>query len=264
MNRLDVVNVENVKDINFDRPYQSANCLFHFVKKLEFIKKILQEKCLKPWYVKEDVKYLGLEELKDIYIPMKCFCDINLHKLEKHIEFYGNYGIAFSKNWGVNQKIQPLIYVNEKSFLIEEYKNCLNRNMKAEANNIDVYPLVQLMYIKPLTGMQKKQNGDVKHKFFTDECEWRYIFDMEKINSEYRQIYTGHNVSNLDLINESLQEINTSTLNFGYNDIKYIIVKTEDDFIEVQQLIEQFDLNQIDKYKLVSKLIIWDESMGDF
>lgn len=39
MNRLDVVNVENVKDINFDRPYQSANCLFHFVKKLEFIKK---------------------------------------------------------------------------------------------------------------------------------------------------------------------------------------------------------------------------------
>lgn len=136
--------------------------------------------------------------------------------------------------------------------------------MKAEANNIDVYPLVQLMYIKPLTGMQKNQNGDVKHKFFTDECEWRYIFDMEKINGEYRQIYTGHNVSNLDLINESLQEINTSTLNFGYNDIKYIIVKTEDDFIEVQQLIEQFDLNQIDKYKLVSKLIIWDESMGDF
>lgn len=136
--------------------------------------------------------------------------------------------------------------------------------MKAEANNIDVYPLVQLMYIKPLTGMQKNQNGDVKHKFFTDECEWRYIFDMEKINSEYRQIYTGHNVSNLDLINESLQEISTSTLNFGYNDIKYIIVKTEDDFIEVQQLIEQFDLNQIDKYKLVSKLIIWDESMGDF
>ena len=61
-----------------------------------------------------------------------------------------------------------------------------------------------------------------------------------------------------------MQEINTSTLNFGYNDIKYIIVKTEDDFIEVQQLIEQFDLNQIDKYKLVSKLIIWDESMGDF
>lgn len=136
--------------------------------------------------------------------------------------------------------------------------------MKAGANNIDVYPLVQLMYIKPLTGMQKNQNGDVKHKFFTDECEWRYIFDMEKINGEYRQIYTGHNVSNLDLINESLQEINTSTLNFGYNDIKYIIVKTEDDFIEVQQLIEQFDLNQIDKYKLVSKLIIWDESMGDF
>ena len=162
---------------------------------------------------------------------MKCFCDINLHKLEKHIEFYGNYGIAFSKNWGVSQKIQPLIYVNEKSFLIEEYKKCLIRNIKAEANNIDVYPLVQLMYIKPLTGMQKNQNGDVKHKFFTDECEWRYIFDMEKINGEYRQIYTGHNVSNLDLINESLQEINTSTLNFGYNDIKYIIVKNEDDFI---------------------------------
>ena len=136
--------------------------------------------------------------------------------------------------------------------------------MKAEANNIYVYPLVQLMYIKPLTGMQKNQNGEDKHKFFTDECEWRYIFDMEKINGEYRQIYTGHNVSNLDLINESLQEINTSTLNFGYNDIKYIIVKTEDDFIEVQQLIEQFDLNQIDKYKLVSKVIIWDESMGDF
>lgn len=30
---------------------------------------------------------------------MKCFCDINLHRIGMHLDWYGYYGLAFEKNW---------------------------------------------------------------------------------------------------------------------------------------------------------------------
>lgn len=259
------IDLGNVKSFTIDDgPYQSANCLFHFVKKLDYIKSILEQQCLKPWYVKENIEYLNLEGLKEIYIPMKCFCDINLHKLTQHINYYGNFGVAFSKKWGIENGVQPVIYANNKSLLIDEYRKSIFRNLREGSNDEDVYPLMQMMYIKPLIGMQKDKEENEHLKYYTDECEWRYIFDMEKIDPDFRQIYKVEDNMNFDTINKSLQTNIPSELTFKFEDIKYIILNEERDFLDVQQLIDTFKISQIEKYKLMSKIIIWDESKGDF
>ena len=44
-----------------------------------------------------------------------------LNKLEKHMNTYGEYGIALTKEWGLTNKIQPIQYINENSFFIYEH-----------------------------------------------------------------------------------------------------------------------------------------------
>lgn len=66
------------------KPKQSANALFNFMRKLEYLKIILKNSAVIPRYFEEDINYLGLDVGK-ISIPVTCFCDINLQRI-RHIQ----------------------------------------------------------------------------------------------------------------------------------------------------------------------------------
>lgn len=85
-------------------PTQSANTLFRFFKKADYLFDTLEKSAMIPRYYVETIDYLNVQ-MKHIAYPMICFCDINLHKMSEHIGFYGAYGIAFSKEWGMNKGI---------------------------------------------------------------------------------------------------------------------------------------------------------------
>ena len=75
------------------RSVQSANALFNFMKKLEYLKKILERKAIVPRYNLENVSYLNTD-YNSIMLPMVCFCDINLHKVLPHTNIYGEFGLT--------------------------------------------------------------------------------------------------------------------------------------------------------------------------
>lgn len=75
-----------------------ADTLFTFTNQLDWIINPLRSKMLSPRYCEEDVSYLGIDGINRIAIPMRCFCDINLHRLGDHLSWYGYYGLAFSKD----------------------------------------------------------------------------------------------------------------------------------------------------------------------
>lgn len=125
-------------DLRYDDYAQSANTIFNFMKKSEYLKEILEKKAIIPRYCKENLEYLNIHN-GDIAFPeamvlQKCFCDIPFHKLTEtfylnpvgeiysnlssdekkriknnytHTDFYGEYGIAFSKEWGEKCKFRP-------------------------------------------------------------------------------------------------------------------------------------------------------------
>ena len=95
----------------------------------------LKRKALCPRYCNEDISYLNIvhkeDRFSEISILQKCFCDIPLHNIIRkfpielkennnltedqlriipkecsHPDFYGKYAIAFSKNWGEQNKLQ--------------------------------------------------------------------------------------------------------------------------------------------------------------
>ena len=168
---------------------QSANTLFHFVTKVDYLKDIILKQALMPRYCVEDVEYLHLKSggkpYREIAILQKCFCDIPFHKLKDksqlqviddpkhkltkkersevlerntHPDLYGEFAIAFSKTWGERNHLFPIQYVNEDS----DYINDFTKVFSAMAEVDDLSAIFtndmfnRLTYIKPLRGTMNR------------------------------------------------------------------------------------------------------------
>ncbi|MDR1687007.1 MAG: hypothetical protein LBS21_00140 [Clostridiales bacterium] len=250
-----------------------ADALFTFTTKLEYLMGYLELSYISPRYYIEDIKYLRIPKLKKIAYPMKCFCDINLHKLDVHIEWYGNYGLAFSKEWGMNKGIQPIQYINLESELRKSFTTAFSLALKTDTSKeskaqikMENFLLHEMMYFKPYSGIMKNRTtGKNEVKCFTDECEWRYISDVTIAGFEqvhYDNAYLNEDV--LNYFNGLMAEVPEIALSFNYEDIKYIIVKSNIEFRVLTEKIVSLNLGETEKYQLMSKIVVWDNSRGDF
>lgn len=250
-----------------------ADTLFTFTTHLEHLISVIDLSMISPRYCEEDIRYLRIRKLKKIAFPMKCFCDINLHRLGEHLSWYGYYGLAFSKEWGMNNGIQPVQYINTQSALCKDFSEVFSKALKLDTKNesevqhsMKNFLLHEMMYYKPYEGKIKNRNtNSVRKKCFTDECEWRFIPDVTV--SGFQQVYYDENILNagtLNSLSNAMIGIKDISLQFKYSDIKYIIVKNYDDFKELVSRIELLKIEKMEKYELVSKIIVWDISKEDF
>lgn len=249
-----------------------ADTLFTFTDKLDYLIKYIKCSALHPRYCVENIEYLGIDGIKKIAIPMKCFCDITLHRLSTHLEWYGYYGLAFSKEWGMEKGIQPVQYINQNSYLCKDFSESFNAALKADVENetetqsiIKNFLLDQLMFYKPYDGMMENHcTHETAMKCFTDECEWRYVADMS--STDYNQIYFDNEIltNNLTDISNSIELAESLRLDFNYDDIKYVIINSDEDFNRLIKEINRIKLSAKSKNRLISKIIIWDKSKEDF
>lgn len=108
-------------------------------------------------------------------------------------------------------------------------------------------------------------SNKIEKKCFTDECEWRYIPDLS--DTDFQQIYYDPNIMHAGImsdISNLLTKVSGISLNFNYADIKYIIIKTTDDFIKLVSVIDELNIDSNVRNELISKIIIWDKSKEDF
>lgn len=247
---------------SYPPPKQSANSLFHFIKKLEYLLTAIEKDALVPRYCVELVEYLDIG-LTSIAYPMLCFCDINLHKLDEHIDFYGGYGIAFSKEWGIHQGIQPIQYLNQSSHLHNDFSEAFKMAISSPGNDeAQNFLLSQMYFLKPIEG-EMLRDEEIISKNFTDECEWRSIPSVEP--EGLPQVLIDSEIVRKDILNNALTYASNTWLRFLAEDIKYLILQNRDDFDKVTSLILRKDgLSSDSRHRLISKIIIWDESRGDF
>lgn len=250
-----------------------ADTLFNFTTELKHIIAAIENKMLSPRYCEEDIRYLKIPHLKKIAYPMKCFCDINLHRIEEHLQWYGYYGLAFAKNWGMQRQIQPIHYINPDSVLRNDFKTAFLAALKSDPrkesktqSKMKNFLLHELMYYKSYEGIMKNRNtGKSKKKCFTDECEWRFIPDVT--GAGFEQVYFDEDILNAGCLSDysnAMSGIQEISLNYDYADLKYIIVKSLSDFEILTEVIMHLGLCKSEEYQLISKVIIWDRSKGDF
>lgn len=250
-----------------------ADTLFTFANQLEWIINPLRQKMLSPRYCTEDITYLNIRGLKKIAIPMKCFCDINFHRLDEHLSWYGYYGLAFSKEWGMRNKIQPIQYLNPESELTKDISDAFTTALKDKTDNqtktqkkLQDYLLHQIMYCKPYSGKFRNRRTDKKlDKCYTDECEWRFVSDVSVVG--YPPVIFDKDIlnsGNTALMSNAMDGLAQISLTFEYSDVKYIIVNAVSDLQNITAEIEQFEISEAEKHSLISKIIVWENSKEDF
>ncbi|MBN1471996.1 MAG: hypothetical protein JW925_09460 [Syntrophaceae bacterium] len=97
----------------------STSTLFDFTAKAEHLISILENE-FRPRFCLEHRRELNPLEsflLNDEAIPMVCFCDLPLSTIAPHLEFFGNYGLGLTKEWGIQNGLNPVMYMSNVSYL---------------------------------------------------------------------------------------------------------------------------------------------------
>lgn len=284
---------------------QSANSLFHFMSKREFLFEAIKNKALCPRYCNEDLKYLGLinadgTKMNSVNVLEVCFCDIKLHSIFNKFEienvkgvgyslsneeikdlkssynshpcFYGSYAIAFSKEWSIKNGIEPVQYVTKNSLLIECLRESFNEFIKKDdiSEKIACDYLRRLAFIKPIDGQMRRSYHEKTiecTKNFHDEREWRFVPGFNKSLSFFRY---NEPISSIELANDSNKIKNDKVyddlkLFFNYEDVKYIIVKNNEDAKEMLNFVQNLSgLDQLNKDSLIMKILVLEDIRKDW
>jgi|SRR6185436_2936469 len=238
----------------------SANSLFHFTSSKKNIENILKN----GFYVKYSLEdYSTITDIVGsaaVAIPMTCFCDIPLSQIKYHTSVYGSYALGMRKQWGMHNKINPVIYTF-KNAMTSELLNSVSEYIKngfsqqsdifkdiKEISEASIYKFFEIFtkaisnvedlakFTKPYQG-RLWRNGVLSEKevLFYNEREWRFLptqdfFRKHNLKDKYsKDIFLD--VRKRRAINLTMQKL--LKLHFQPQDIKYIIVKSEDEIPEM-------------------------------
>lgn len=218
----------------------SSNSLFHFTSEKKNLLSILDKEFL-PRYSYESVKLksdslrVGMSQA----IPMICFCDISLSQIQNHINEYGNYGLGMTKEWGIRNKLNPIIYLNSDSSISNSIHDLtinilelLDGKCTKPLKNVSDEFMNLLNFLKPYEGNSSK-NPNKKIRFY-DEKEWRYV---PNINFDERNSLTLDEFGDNLIREKANQEVEKHKLGFTINDIKYIFIKSNSEIHEFVEAI---------------------------
>jgi len=233
-----------------------ANNLFHFTKSIEFLKGILLNG-FEPRYCLEDTGYLGIEY---VGYPMTCFCDIPISRISDHTDFYGEYGIGLTKEWGFRNGLAPIIYTPPTGAIADLTKYLLKLDLKEPDGTV---PKVQsdfnehffrlISLVKPISG-KMVVGGTIVEKDFYQENEWRYV------PKEFSVLFRDKFEDEKDAKNA---DVKAQKITYLPSDVKYIYVKHDAEipiiFDFIQNNLGTYPLNEI---KILTSRIISIETIA--
>lgn len=241
----------------------SSNSIIHFTNTKDALKGILTDN-FKLTYCNENV-ILGKKPIS-FSVPMVSFCDIPLSEVKVHISKYGTYGIGLTKEWAERQKLNPVLYVEKDSLLSRSYLTVYKEYLVDSGKSIENLDLKEKSIVDILRYIKNYQNDLVRgdqvfnNYRFSDEREWRYVLDFEE---KAQLIYASKNF-NKTAANKTL---NNYRLEFEPNDIKYVIIQSENEiteFLELLRTTKGKTYTYQDVERLMTRLITTEQIVEDF
>lgn len=250
----------------------SSNTLFHFTKNLDNLKSILKNEFY-PHYSLESFNFVKNTPSK-IALAMVSFCDIPLSQIKNHIYTYGFYGIGLSKNWGNKKGLNPVLYIRKNSTIsislnktimglagfleTSEWHLILKNNLQFRKSVEAFWHIIK--YLKQYEGNFSREKKEYKKVRFYDEKEWRYIPDIKK------SFLTEQDFHNNNIIINVKEALKKSKLCFKPRDIKYIIVKKENEVSEMiaalRNIYKNHPQNIVDG--LTTRILTVEQIIDDF
>lgn len=253
----------------YNYPPISANTLFHFTKTFEDLLNILENE-FRPHYCLENYNLLlsGSMAEDPVYewaLPMVCFCDLPLTLIRaNHLRHYGHYGIGMTKDWGIKNRISPVVYTYKESLLANSLQWIFTVTRGQDGDRVTANMNKLLCFIKPYVGNLYRRNKTIKGVRFYNEREWRFV----------PQINSASGVDGLEkdefLDPEKVSAANTAigkiSVPFEPNDIKYLIVKKQADIMplikKITEIKEKYSATDIAVLK--SRILTTTQLSEDF
>lgn len=252
-------------------PKLSTDELFHFTK-FDRLTNIIKE----GFYPRYNLEHTFLSDLFDRpsaigCIPMVCFCDIPLSMVEYHSSKYGKCAIGLDKKWGELYGLNPVIYVHKNSRIGDAISALANSfssyksSMISEGSDMKIFQMISAFakglgqlsyYVKQYERTEDEHYliGSKKHSFikgrFYDEREWRFV---PPVNSgEDFWLINTETMTKEEELNKANEKLKKYSLNFGINDIKYIVCETVKEKEKLAEAIsERFDIDKKDVFKKI-------------
>jgi hypothetical protein len=202
---------------------------------------------------------------------MVCFCDLPLSQTGFHLSVYGDYGIGLTKEWGKRNGIAPVLYAYPRSILTLKLEVMLHRTDADESSegsgsawSSDFYDL--LSFVKPYEGDLWREGRVISNLRFYNEREWRFVPQLEKGDP------TRWGISKDQFLDEEQRRqannklAKASRIEFEPNDIKYLIVRREDEIVPLIREVESIKgkYGYDDVRLLASRVISAEQIRSDF
>jgi len=242
----------------------SSNSIIHFTRTSNALKGILQEN----FKIKYCLEMVNLETELNYAAPMVSFCDIPLSQIKDHIGKYGAYGIGLTKEWAQRQKLNPVLYIQSKSYLAKSIEDTYReiRTQQSDWNKLTLKEQNSLNILRHVKNYEAdlSRGGEViKDYRFSDEREWRYTPNYE--DCKLMAIHTdGYKTDEQkEGMNKSLDKV---SLKFEPNDIKYIIIERESEISEFVEVLKKSKGNTYsynDVERLMTRIITSEQIKTD-
>ncbi len=245
----------------------SSNSIVHFTDSKQALKSILKNN-FKIHYCKEEICFND-DNTFQIAVPMVSFCDITLSQVKTHMQKYGNYGLGLTKEWAKRKKLNPVLYFAKNSFLAHSYLNFFIEHFKNPGNRKEIPDLSDdskrlfdiVRYMKNYENTLTRQQEVHENYRFYDEREWRYVLDFMQ---HPHFLYPTKTDFDKDVANKGIESY---ILEFEPNDIKYIIIKDEEEISEFINVLrtakgKKFSMNDVEK--LTTRIITSTQIYEDF
>jgi len=218
-----------------------------------------------------------------IAFPMVCFCDIPLSKTKVHVARYGPYGIGLNMTWGIKNGVCPVHYVIDKTPTLNihaqinalhmgqltEYKTIMPKAEMDHQKQMFYLQQYMFMYTKKYKGKMLRGETLSEEVRFYDEHEWRYVPNPSEVPvlKEWRPPFSFEEFKNKSHVRE-LDEENAALFTLGFEplDIRYLLVKTEDEILRMCTLLDgiKADYSHKEREVLKTRIISYERVMEDF
>lgn len=270
------------ENIELEFNQKKINHIFHYTNSFEVLLKIIRNG-FAPSYCDEkinDVEY---------YIPMVSFCNIPLKDVDLYMR-YGKYGIGMSFDWALKQSISPVIYIHEntpfkdlhsrintlhlnrfaKTVLEKEIKKIIEED-ETEVNYSEEFEIIKQINEITVPTIQFfknwKTNFNNKVIITYQEREWRYIPSLIEEKSLITKDDKEFEELNVKGLRPKPHLPKYSLKIDSISDLKYLIIKTEEQRNIIMKLLEKkFSYEKLKDSILSGKFMILteDQIKNDF
>ena len=244
------------------------NILFHFTQKNRLYD--ILSSTFKVSYARERI--LGGNEIKEFAVPMVSFSDLRLSELKDNIGTYGKFGIGLTKDWAINQGLNPVMYASQYSLFTENFIRATEDFFKLVNQTNDTSGRYETAYNNTLNTLRyiKNYKGDLirpgkkikKNYVFANEREWRYV---PPINENILAFVPINQIRTSKQKSQFNQKVKHLRLNFQPDDIQYLIVKKDQDINDLirhlRQVKGRFSYDTVDR--LASRILTYEQIEND-